>query len=190
MKNIQGKVEGIFISHKDDPFSIPTNSVSFSFEGIKGDKHTSLTTLSRTKHPEFNQKIEVKNTRQISIMSVEELSSISEEIGIPEIKAEWLSTNILVSGIPYLSKLPPGTRFYFSGGLILYNEGQNFPCKTAGNIILQKYPDHEGIHQSFIKAALDKRGLIAWVEHPENLSVGSTMMVDLPPSWHNLWKAE
>ncbi|HSM24909.1 MAG TPA: hypothetical protein VK856_08615 [Anaerolineaceae bacterium] len=190
MKKIQGKVKGIYISNKEDSFSVPVNSASFTFEGMVGDKHASINTMLRTKHPEFKQKIEVRNTRQISLMSVEELSLIAEDIGIPEIKAEWLTTNLLISGIPHLSQLPPGTRFYFDGGLILYNEGQNFPCKTAGNIILEKYPHIEGIQHQFIKSALDKRGLIGWVEHPKVLHVGSSVEVDLPPEWQNLWEVE
>lgn len=187
MKKITGKVEGVYYTIENEKFSIPIDEVDFSFEGMQGDKHSSLTALSRTNHPEFKEKIVLKNTRQISIMSVEELSLIAEQIGIPEIKAEWLSTNLLVSGIPHLSKLPPGTRFYFTGGLILYNEGQNFPCKTTGNIISEKHPDKEGIGKEFIKAAVDKRGLVAWVEHPEKLKSGTPFEIELPPAWENLW---
>jgi len=187
MSTLVGKVEGIYYTSGRENLSIPVNEIEFSFEGMQGDKHSGSTTFARTKHPEYKVKIEVKNTRQISIMSVEELSSISDEIGVPEIKAEWLFTNLLVSGIPHLSQLPPGTRFYFDGGLIIYNEGQNFPCKTAGNIILDKYPQVEGIDKKFIKAALDKRGLIAWVEHPEKLIAECSFQIDLPPLWKDLW---
>lgn len=188
MSGLAGKIEGIYYTTDQENYSIPVNEIGFSFEGMHGDKHSGLTSLARTKHPEYKEKIELKNTRQISIMSVEELSLIAKELGVPEIKAEWLSTNLLVSGIPHLSKIPPGTRFYFGGGLILYNEGQNFPCKTAGNIMLEKYPHVVGIDKKFIKAALDKRGLIAWVEHPEKLKVGSLFKITLPPLWKNLWE--
>lgn len=188
MSTLVGKVEGIFYTSGIENYSIPVNEIEFSFEGLPGDKHFGLTAFALTKHPEYKGKIEVRNSRQISILSVEELSSISVEIGVPEIKAEWLFPNLLVSGIPYLSQLPPGTMFYFDGGLIIYNGGQNFPCKIVKDIIFEKYPHVEGIDKKFIKAAWDKRGLLGWVEHPEKLNVGSSFKVVLPPLWKNLWE--
>lgn len=187
MSKQTGKVEGLYITTLQDRFSIPKQETEFFYDGIKGDKHWGLTALARTKHPEFKEKIELKNTRQVSIMSVEELDLIAKELAIPEIKAEWMSANMLVSGIPNLSQLPPGTRFYFQGGLILYNEGQNFPCKTTARIMMEKFPDEEGIYQRFLKAALEKRGLVAWVEYPGKLSAGNSFEIDLPPCWENLW---
>ena len=187
MNKIVGKVEGIYISTVENQFSNLTNEASFSFEGMLGDRHLGLTYYAKTNHPEFKEKIEVKNTRQISIMSVEELALIADELVVSEIKAEWLSTNFLVSGIPHLSQIPAGARFYFSGGLILYNEGENFPCRTAATIVRQQYPHIEGIQQRFIKAAFHKRGLLAWVEHPEKLIMGSDFEVALPTVWENLW---
>jgi MOSC domain-containing protein YiiM len=187
MNKIVGKVEGIYISTVENQFSSQTNEAAFSFEGILGDRHLGLTYHAKTNHPEFKGKIEVKNTRQISMMSVEELALIADELGVSEIKAEWIYTNILVSGIPHLSQIPAGARFFFSGGLILFNEGENFPCNTAATIVQQQYPQIEGIQQRFIKAAFHKRGLLAWVEHPEKLKIDSDFEVALPPVWENLW---
>ena len=188
MKMINGKVEGIFYTPEGASFSSPLEKATFTLEGMIGDKHSGLTMMSRTHHPEFSEKIEMANTRQLSIMSVEELFSISKELGIKEIKPEWMSANLLLSGIPNLSKLPTGTRLHFSGGLIIYNEGQNFPCKTTARIVQEQYPEVEGIQKIFIKTAMQKRGLIAWVEHPSELLNGADCFVELPPAWENLWE--
>jgi len=187
MSTLVGKVEGIYYTSGRENLSIPVNEIEFSFEGMQGDKHFGLTAFALTKHPEYKEKIEVRNARQISILSVEELSSIAVEIGVPEIKAEWLFPNLLVSGIPHLTQLPPGTMFYFDGGLIIYNGGQNFPCKIVKDVILEKYPHVEEIGKKFLKAAWEKRGLLGWVEHPKKLVIGSSFEVDLPPLWKNLW---
>lgn len=187
MSKVSGVIEGLFYTTAQERFSIPIEETEFFFEGIQGDKHWGISAMARTKHPEFKEKIKLKNTRQVSIVSVEELDLIANELAIPELKAEWLSANLLVSGIPNLSQLPPGTRFYFQGGVILYNEGQNFPCKTTARIMMEKYPDKEDIYQKFLKAALDKRGLVAWVEYPGKSIVGNSFEIDLPTLWKNLW---
>ncbi len=187
MSKLSGKVEGLYITTPQDRYSIPKQETEFFYEGIKGDKHWGLTAMTPTKHPKFTGKIELKNTRQITILSVEELRLVADELKIPEVKPEWLSPNILVSGIPYLTQLPPGTRFYFQDGTILYNEGQNFPCHIIAKIMMEQYPEKENIDKRFLKATADRRGLFSWVEYPGKLSTGDSFEIDLPPRWENLW---
>lgn len=189
MTKTKGIVKGIFIKPEGEKFSRPVDSVAFTYEGMTGDKYYGSVLLGRTHHPELSSgKVLLRNTRQVSIMSEDELEELATELGIAEVRAEWMSANLLISGIPKLSKLPVGTRFYFSGGLTLVNECQNFPCKTTARIVQEQYPNQSGIEAVFIKTAFDRRGLVTWVEYPGILRVGASCEIRLPPAWHNYWQ--
>ena len=55
---------------------------------------------------------EILNRRQITIVSVEELDRIAEELGVESVLPEWLGANILVKGFPELTKLTMGSSFF------------------------------------------------------------------------------
>ncbi|WP_420491535.1 hypothetical protein [Neobacillus drentensis] len=44
----------------------------------------------------------------MTIVSVEELDRIAEELGVESVLPEWLGANVLVKGFPELTKLPMG----------------------------------------------------------------------------------
>ena len=54
-------------------------------------------------HPGTRVEQSIRNDRQISIVSAEELALIAKELHVPEVKPEWLGANLLISGIPNLS---------------------------------------------------------------------------------------
>lgn len=187
MQKIDGKVEALFVTPKGETISRHIEGGIFTHEGIIGDRHFGVTMLSNSRTPEFPLGTVIRNRRQVSLVSQEDLFTIAKELGVKEIIPEWLAANLLISGIPHFSQLPIGARLFFEGGLVLFNNGRNLPCKIPAKIIQNQYRQTEGLQQKFIQAATRRRGLVAWVEHPSQLVAGSTCSVELPPVWENLW---
>ncbi len=120
----------------------------------------------------------VANTRQVSILSVEQLAEIADLLGIPELRPEWVGANLVTAGIPELTFLPPSTRMMFSSGATLIVDGENAPCRYVGDVIEKHHP---GQGMAFPKLARSKRGLVAWVEREGSISVGDEIVLHIPP---------
>jgi MOSC domain-containing protein YiiM len=131
----------------------------------------------RVRH-QYPQGTEIRNTRQISIVSVEELALIAANMGLDGLQPDWLGANLLVSGIPSFSQVPPSTRMIFDGGASLVVDLENSPCKYPGEIIERHHP---GYGDRFAKAALGKRGVTAWVEREGRISNGDSIRLFIPP---------
>jgi MOSC domain-containing protein YiiM len=120
---------------------------------------------------------EIRNTRQVSILSVEELAEIAEALGIPELRPEWVGANIVMEGIPALTTLPPASRLMFEGGAALAVDVENGPCRFPAEVIEGHHPGHG---RAFPKVALGRRGLTGWIERPGMLRVGEVARLHVP----------
>ena len=179
-KMMTGKVEGLLLSPPDSYLPAQAvDQVDVTWEGFVGDKHSGLTTQANSYQKPYPKGAEIRNVRQISLVSREELAQIAVGLDVPEVQAAWVGANMLVSGIPELTQLPSGSRLYFEGGVGLVVEGENLPCSTAGGAVQEQYPDREGLASQFPKKAIGKRGLVGWVEKPGAIRVGETVQVCL-----------
>ena len=151
-----------------------------SFEGLEGDRHAGLTRLADVRTPWFPKGTPVRNTRQLSLVSSEELAEVAEAMAVPKVLAAWLGANLELAGVPKLTHLPPGTRLFFPGDAVLAVEGENEPCTGPGRVIEAHYPDREKLASRFVKAAWQRRGLVAWVERPGVIRAGDEVRVMLP----------
>ena len=116
----------VFRSPADDPDRYDRLSqIDVTLEGLAGDRHSGLTIQLKHRRGGYPAGAEVRNTRQISIISCEDLRAIADALSLPEIAPELMKTNLLLEGIPNLSLLPPGTRLVFSGGVGLVIDGHN-----------------------------------------------------------------
>jgi hypothetical protein len=190
MEKIIGIVEQILVTPPNANVSIPVEPGDFLFEGLQGDRHFGYTMYSNSRQPEYPRGTEIRNRRQITILSIEELAETAVYLAIPEIKASWLAGNILLSGFSSLTFLPPGSRLFFSSGLVLVTDGENHPCSIPAKTIQSQYPNQVGIAANFVKAAMHRRGLVAWVEHPGKLQVGDTCQVELKLPKKGSWSRE
>lgn len=178
---ITGKVEGLYLGLGEEHFlTTPQEKVRVNFGGFEGDRHASMTMRSTSRTSRYPRNTMIRNSRQVTILSVEELAAMSEELGIAEIRPEWLGGNMLVSGIPMLTLLPRGTRLYFPDRACLVAEGLNQPCTGPGEVIQTHYPEVSGLAATFVQAALRRRGLVAWVERPGTISNGDRFEAALP----------
>ena len=149
------------------------------FSGIEGDCHGGLTRKSDSRMlQQFKRGTEVKNARQISILSLEELRDIATAMGIPEVKPEWVGANMVTSGIPDLTLLPPSTRLQFPSGATIAVDNENLPCRYPAAIIEGHHPEQT---MGFVASAKHKRGVVGWVEAEGVIKTGDRIAIWLPP---------
>ena len=85
--------------------------------------------------------------------------------------------NIEVEGIPQLTLLPPSSRLVFVGGAVVTVDIENRPCAYPAQIIDGHYP---GKGRRFIRAAMHRRGVTAWVEREGSVAPGDEFTVFFP----------
>jgi hypothetical protein len=178
---IAGKVSALLVN-PDEKSGIESNAVarvSARFEGLEGDCHWGATRPACVRViRQYKKGTPIRNVRQFSIVSSEELSDIAAAMGIPEIRPEWLGANILVSGIPDLTLLPPASRIVFSSGAVLTTDTENAPCRFPAEVIERHHPDAA---ETFVSCAQHKRGITAWVEKEGEIATGDGIALHLPP---------
>jgi hypothetical protein len=155
------------------------DSVTATFEGLEGDKHGGMTRGADARTPYYKRGTPIRNIRQVSIVSQEDLDEIAASLSLPEICPEWLGANLLLKGIPHLSLLPPGTRLVFPQGAVLRVEEENQPCTGPGKMIAAQYQDNK-LTSRFVKAAMQRRGIVATVELPGLIAAGDVVTANTP----------
>lgn len=177
---IQGRVSALLLhpQKEHDITSEPVDSVPVSFAGFEGESHSGLTREScvRVKH-QYPVGTTIRNTRQISIVSVEELASVAGALDVEAIEPAWLGANISVIGIPDFTHLPPSTRLVFEGGVSLVIDMENEPCIYPAKVIDDHYP---GRGKHFVKNAIGRRGVTAWVEREGRVNLGESFILHVP----------
>lgn len=179
--NIEGRVTGLFVNHDRDADleSAALESVDVSYEGFVGEAHGGLTrpSCSRVKL-QYPRGTEIRNVRQISVLSREELDAVAAEMDLDVIAPEWIGANLILEGIPTLTQLPPASRLIFSGGVSLVVDMENGPCRFAAEQIEKHRP---GKGMRFAKVADGRRGVTAWVEKTGAIAMGETVRLHIPP---------
>lgn len=159
-------------SNPDSLVTTRSQTITAVFGGIAGDRHFGQTHKSGGRTKFYPRGTEIFNERQLSLVSSEELAAAAEKMGIPEILPEWLGANVLLSGIPDLTSLSPGTRLAFSSGAVVYVTSSNNPCVGPGNIIQNMFPERTGLSAAFVQHAMHRRGIVAVVDIPGLISEG------------------
>lgn len=171
-----------FLGLNDDGKDLSTttvNSVDVDYTGFIGDSHSGLTRRSCSRvMNQYPKNTEIRNVRQISALSVEQVSEIEQTMELDTLHPQWIGANLIVSGIPDFSQLPPCSRLIASNGTSLVVDMENAPCRFPGDYIDQHVP---GKGATYPKAALRKRGVTLWVERTGSLSIGDTLRLHIPP---------
>jgi hypothetical protein len=149
------------------------------FSGMEGDCHGGLTRPSDSRMlKQYKRGTTVRNSRQLSVLAVEELMEVAERMGIPAVRPEWVGANMVVRGIPDLTLLPPSSRLQFPSGAMIVIDAENHPCRYPADIIAKHHPE---ARMGFVKAAMHKRGLVGWVEAEGMIRMGDAITVWIPP---------
>jgi MOSC domain-containing protein YiiM len=172
-------VEAICIKDKETKF--PTGTVlsaEVTLEGFVGDVHYGFTRGADSRDVGIKRGTPVRNWRQWSAVSVEELRTIAEKMGIEKIEPWMLAANLTFSGIENFTGLARGTELRFEGGTILTVECENAPCMGPGREVARANEGHEP--QEFVKKAMHLRGVVGVVYLPGMIKVGEQAKVVLP----------
>ncbi len=161
----------------------PVETLQLDFDGVRGERHEGLNRAScvRVKNL-YPQGTEIRNVRQLSVLSAEELAGIATEMGLDDLDPSYLGASIVVKGIPDFSHVPPSSRLQADNGATITVDMENAPCVLPGREIEQ---DHSGHGAAFKPAAKRRRGVTGWVERPGSLRIGDKMRLFVPdqPIW-------
>jgi hypothetical protein len=153
--------------------------VDASYAGFEGECHSGLVRASCSRVTgQYPVGTEIRNVRQITILSREDLAGIASAMGIEAIDPSWLGANMVLEGLPDLTLLPPSSRLLFSGGASLVVDMENGPCQWPAREIEKHHP---GKGAGFKPAARNLRGVTAWVEREGAISLGDVAVLHVPP---------
>jgi len=176
------------VPHRDTPeiTTLALEDMPLTFAGLEGEVHAGLTRPSCSRVvSQYPRGTTIRNTRQISIVSAEEMAEIAAEIGLDCLDPAWLGASIVVSGLPDFSHLPPSSRLQSQDGVTLTIDMQNRPCQFPSKSIEKDKPGHG---TRFKAAAKGKRGVTAWVEREGTLRLGDTLTLHVPDQ--RAWMAQ
>ena len=158
--------------------STSAQSLSLGFSGPAGETHGGLTRPSCSRVLlQYERGTEIRNVRQLSIVSEEDLSGIADEMGIAHLDPSWIGASVVLRGIPDFSHVPPSSRLQNDAGTTLTIDMQNRPCHLP---VAEIKVDHPNEAKGFKAAAWGRRGVTAWVEREGQLGVGDQLRLHVP----------
>ena len=156
----------------------PLSEVAVSYAGIAGEEHAGLTRPSCSRVvAQYPKGTEIRNVRQFSVLSVEELAAIAAKMGVERIDPAWVGASLVVEGIPDFTHLPPSSRLQGPDGVTLVVDMENRPCHLPAKVIDAHLP---GVGGRFKAAAQGRRGVTAWVEREGVLRLGEMLRLHVP----------
>ncbi len=154
------------------------SSLSLGFAGVSGERHEGENRASCVRMANIYPKgTEIRNVRQLSVLSEEELLATAAEMALDKLDPSYLGVSILLRGIPDFTHVPPSSRLQGPDGVTITIDMENRPCVIPGREVEADLPGHGA---AFKPAAQGRRGVTAWVERPGVLSLGDSMALFVP----------
>ncbi len=154
------------------------------FDGPAGESHRGLTRPSDSRvtaqHPKGT---EIRNVRQLSILSEEDMAAIARDMGLSRLDPAWFGATMVLRGIPDFTLVPPSSRLQDEAtGATLTVDMENRPCHLVSREIEAAHP---GYGPAFKPAAVRRRGVTAWVEREGAVALGARLRLHVPdqPAW-------
>lgn len=170
-----GRVE---TEQRDELMARPAEGLELTFAGIAGSVHGGATRPSCSRvtaqHPKGTP---IRNVRQLSILSAEELAEIAARLDLPRIDPARLGATVVIEGLPDLSHLPPSSRLQAPSGATLAVDMQNRPCQYPARSLAAEHGERA---KGFKAAAEGRRGVTAWVEREGPLAMGDRLRLHIP----------
>jgi hypothetical protein len=158
--------------------STPAQTLQARFSGIEGEDHGGLTRPSCARvTTQYPKGTEIRNTRQLCILSAEELAEVAADMGVDRFNPEWCGAGMVIEGIPDFTHIPPSSRLQAESGATLTVDMENRPCVLPAPVIEQDAPGHG---KAFKAAARGRRGVTAWVEREGMLEIGQQITLHIP----------
>ncbi len=157
-----------------------------TFGGPEGEDHGGVTRASCSRvMGQYPRGTTIRNTRQFSVVSAEDLALIAAKMGLERLDPALLGATMVIEGIPDFSRVPPSSRLQGSGGATLVVDMENRPCVLPAKPIEAVHP---GFGAVFKPAAQGRRGVTAWVEREGVFALGEAIRLHVPdqPVWPHL----
>lgn len=157
-----------------------------TFAGPVGEDHGGLTRPSCSRVvAQYPKGTTIRNTRQFTILSVEELAATAAKMGLERLDPALVGATMVIEGIPDLSHLPPSSRLQGPEGATLVVDIENRSCQLPAKPIEAR---HAGFGAKYKSAASGRRGLTAWVEREGVFRLNDAIRLHIPdqPIWAHL----
>ncbi len=152
--------------------------MDLTYAGCAGEVHAGLTRPSCSRVlGQYPRGTEIANTRQVSLVSSEEMAEVARMLGLDAMNYAWVGASVVVQGIPDLTHVPPSSRLQSESGATLVVDLENGPCLQPARTIEADKPGHG---KAFKEAAKGRRGITAWVERPGKLMLGDRLRLHVP----------
>lgn len=189
---LNGHVDAVLVSNNTDSIiSTPVEKIKLiKGYGIMGDNHAGPR-LADSREKEIvsfglPKGIEIANYREFSAISVEEFEETCNAMRLSKlIPYGLLGENLVISGIPKLTDLPPGTLLFFRKNesqirtAVLAVWGENMPCLAPGKAIQEAFPDMPKLANMFPAAAIGKRGIVGSIYCSGTIHKGDEVIVKI-----------
>lgn len=173
---IKLRVESLALCPARGVVSQPCLNMQAELEGLVGDRHFGFVKKADGRDSGVTRGTPVRNWRQWTAVSKEELAIIASRLSLSDVAPELLGANITFSGVEDLTAVPRGSSIWFPGGAILSVEDENAPCIGPGKEIAKRSSINP---QEFVKAALGMRGLVGVVFRAGQIRVGDIAEVNV-----------
>ncbi|TDE39707.1 MOSC domain-containing protein [Antarcticimicrobium sediminis] len=156
----------------------PVERLDLGFSGVAGGRHDGMLRPSCSRVLNlYPRGTEIRNVRQLTILSEKELARIAAAMGEDSLDPALLGVSIVLRGIPDFTHVPPSSRLQSGAGTTLTVDMENLPCVLPGREIEKERPGKGG---AFKPAAEGRRGVTAWVERPGPLLLGDRLRLFIP----------
>ena len=171
--------------------SAPAQKLQLTFAGQAGECHSGLTRPSCSRVlSQYPRGTIIRNVRQISIVSEEELEKLAERLGVKKIDPSSIGASMVIKGIPDFTRIPPASRLQcVRSGATICIDMENRPCIFSGRAVEEDRPG-EGLDtaKTFKQKAQGLRGVTAWVECEGEISLDDELLLHIPDqiAWPHL----
>lgn len=173
-------------SRAASPRAVPSDAVDVTLDGFPDEDHGGATRASCVRvRTQYAPGTVIRNTRQLSIVSAEELAATAAAMGLERIDPAWIGASLVIEGIPDFTHVPPSARLMSDSGVGIAIDMENRPCIYPGKEI---EAEAAGFGKLYKPAAKERRGVTAWIEHGGRLAVGDVLTLHVPdqPVWQHL----
>ncbi len=154
------------------------DKLTLGFAGPQGEDHGGLTRPSCSRvlsqHPRGTV---IRNTRQLCVMSAEEIAAIAAKMGIETLDPVYMGASMVIEGIADFTHVPPSSRLQGPSGMTIVIDMENRPCVLPAREIEADMP---GRGAAFKAAAKGRRGVTAWVEREGEVQLGERLRLHIP----------
>ncbi|WP_299623866.1 sulfurase [uncultured Tateyamaria sp.] len=158
--------------------AVPVDAVEATLDGFPNEDHGGATRLSCSRvKSQYPKGSVIRNTRQLSIVSAEELAETAAEMGMSAIDPVLIGASMVLEGLPDFTHVPPSSRLLAPSGAALTIDMENRPCTLPAREIER---EAAGFGNRYKAAAKGRRGVTAWVERAGRFAVGDVLSLHVP----------